>query len=68
MTPRLDQSPVDALREPAAALDRVAAVRERERAAGRDAHRLRRATLKRICELGRLRCARAAVTVIQGTA
>ena len=67
MKTRSDQTLVDDLRELIAALDRrVPRIeREGERAIARDAQGLRRAALKRICELERLRCAQAIRTVGQ---
>jgi len=69
MKPRSDQTLVHDLRELIAALDRRVPRIERdgEGAITRDAQRLRRAALKRICELERLRCAQAPCTVVQET-
>lgn len=69
MDTRSDQTLIDDLRELIAALDRrVPRIgREGEHAIARDAQELRRAALKRICELGRLRCGQAPRTVAQGT-
>jgi hypothetical protein len=57
MKARSDQTLVRNLRELIAALDRRVPRMERdgERAIARDAQRLRRAALKRICELERIR-------------
>jgi hypothetical protein len=70
METRSDQTLVHDLRELIAALDRrVPRIeREGEHAIARDAQGLRRAALKRICELERLRCAEAPQTVVQETA
>ena len=70
MTTRSDQTLVHDLRELIAALDRRVPhiEREGEGAIARDAQGLRRAALKRICELERLRCAQATRTVGQETA
>lgn len=59
MTTRSDHTLVQNLRELVAALDRRVPhiEREGERAIARDAQGLRRAALKRICELRRLRFA-----------
>jgi hypothetical protein len=61
MKARSDHTVVHDLRELVAALDRRVPRIERdgERAIARDAQGLRRAALKRICELERLRCAQA---------
>ena len=69
MDTRSDQTLIDDLRELIAALDRrVPGIgREAEHAIARDAQELRRAALKRICELGRLRCGQAARPVAFGT-
>jgi hypothetical protein len=66
---RSDQTLVNDLRELIAALDRrVPGIEpERERAIARDAQGLRRAALKRICELGRLRCRHGTRDVAQET-
>ena len=64
-----DQTLTDDLREPIARDRRVPRMeREAERAIARDAQELRRAALKRVCELGRLRCSRATRTLAQETA
>ena len=70
MKTRSDQTLVNDLRELIAALDRrVPRVeREGERAIARDAQRLKRAALKRISELERLRCTQANRSVGQKTA
>ena len=70
MRTRSDQTLVHDLRELIAALDRRVprAERDGERAIARDAQGLRRAALKRICELERLRCAQGTPTVGQETA
>jgi len=70
METRSDQTLVHDLRELIAALDRrVPRLEwEGERAIARDAQGLRRAALKRICELERVRCAQATHTVGQETA
>lgn len=69
METRSDQTLIHDLRELIAALDRCvpSIEREQERAIGRDAQGVRRAALKRICELGRLRCGQATCTVAQET-
>lgn len=69
MKTRSAQTLVRHLRELIAALDRrVPRIeREGERAIARDAQGLRRAALKRICELERLRCAQATGAVAQET-
>ena len=70
METRSDQTIIDDLRELIAALDRrmPGIEREAERAIARDAQELRRTALKRICELGRLRCGQATLTVAPETA
>jgi hypothetical protein len=70
MKTRSNQAIVHDLRELVAALDRRVPRIERdgERAIVRDAQGLRRAALKRICELERLRCAQATCAVAQETA
>ena len=70
MKTRSDQTLVRHLRELVAALDRRVPRIERdgERAIARDAQGLRRAALKRICELERLRCAQGTSAVGQETA
>lgn len=69
MKTRSNQTIVHDLRELVAALDRrVPRIeREGERAIVREAQGLRRAALKRICELERLGCAQATWTVAQET-
>ena len=70
MKTRSNQTLVHDLRQLIAALDRrVPRIeREGERAIAREAQGLRRAALKRIGELERLRCAQATCTVAQETA
>jgi hypothetical protein len=70
MKTRSDQTVVRDLRELIAALDRRVPRlgREGEQAIARDAHGLRRAALKRLCELERLPCALATRTVAHETA
>jgi hypothetical protein len=69
MKPRSDRTLVHDLRELVAALDRRVPRMERdgERAIARDAQGLRRAAVKRICELERLRCVQTTCTVAQET-
>ena len=69
MENRSDQTLIHDLRELIAALDRrVPRIdQERERAIARDAQNLRRAALKRICELGRLRCSQSTGALTQET-
>jgi len=69
MDTRSDQTLINDLRELIAALDRrVPRIeREAEDAIARDARELRRAALKRICDLGRLRRGEATRTLAQGT-
>lgn len=64
---RSDETLILDLRELIAALDRRVRGIERKRdlTNARDAQALRRAALKRICELGRLRCGQATCTVAQ---
>ena len=70
METRSDETLIQDLRELIAALDRrVPGIEgEAEHAIARDAQGLRRAALKRICELGRLRCAQATCTAAAETA
>ena len=67
MKTRSDQTLVHDLREFIAALDRrvPSSEREGEGAIARDAQGLRRAALKRICELERSRCAQPSRSVAQ---
>lgn len=69
METRSDQTLIHDLRELLAALDRrVPRIeREGERAIALDAQRLRRAALKRICELERLGCGEATRAAAQET-
>ena len=69
METRSDETLIQDLRELIAALDRrVPRIeREAEHAIARDAQGLRRAALKRICELGRRRCAQSTCTVAAET-
>ena len=70
MDARTNQTLINDLLELVAALDRRVPRTERdgEGAIARDAQGLRRAALKRICELERLRCAQGTPTVGQETA
>jgi hypothetical protein len=70
MKTRSDWTVVRDLRELIAALDRRVPRLERdgEQSIARDAQGLRRAALKRLCELERSRCAQATGTVAQETA
>jgi len=69
METRSDETLIQDLRELIAALDRRVhrIEREAEHAIARDAQGLRRAALKRICELGRRRYAQATCTVAAET-